>query len=72
MPPIELLESLVDTNNTNPALPTDHPFDNVQSVGYWSATTNAANPTSAFLVFFGSGGVTISFKDGGFGAWCVR
>ena len=30
LPEIEVLETLVDTNNSNPALPTGHPFDNVQ------------------------------------------
>lgn len=67
LPEIEVLETLVDTNNSNPALPTGHPFDNVQSAGYWSATTNALNPTNAWSVNFHNGLVV----DSGL-AWCVR
>ena len=73
LPEVEVLETLVDTNNSNPALPTGHPFDNVQSAFYWSATTRADVPTNAWLVDFFNGSVSSFVKDNvNFRAWCVR
>jgi hypothetical protein len=42
LPNIRELSSLVDYANNNPALPTGHPFSNVQSF-YWSSTTCSFN-----------------------------
>ena len=39
MPNLNELHSLIDTTQSNPALPTGHPFTNVQTVCYWSSTT---------------------------------
>src|SRR5438093_6447623 len=39
LPTVQELASLVDPNQSNPALPPGHPFSNVQSNVYWSATT---------------------------------
>ena len=47
LPSVHELASLVDPANTNPSLPTGHPFTNVQSADYWSATSNAESPTLA-------------------------
>lgn len=44
LPLREQLASLVDTSNANPALPTGHPFLNVQPANYWSASTLAPFP----------------------------
>ena len=60
LPSVHELASLVDPTNPggDPDLPAGHPFSNVQSSRYWSATTNADNPTNAWFVgFFISGGV---------------
>jgi hypothetical protein len=51
------LTSLLDLENFNPALPTDHPFMNFQSSGYWSSTTFAGGPNHAWFVNFFNGGV---------------
>ncbi len=73
LPTIEQLASLVDKTQSNPSLPSGHPFSNVQSGGfYWSATTYTA-PTYAGYVYFYNGNVngfdkqTVSIS-----AWCVR
>jgi hypothetical protein len=39
-----------------PTLPLGHPFQNVQSASYWSATTIAETPTNAWNVFFNGEG----------------
>ena len=38
LPSFPELASLIDPSNANPTLPTGHPFTNVQSAHYWSAT----------------------------------
>ena len=51
----ELL-SLIDITNMNPALPSGHPFVNVQNTWYWTSTSSAYSPTDrAWLVHVGSG-----------------
>ena len=66
------LASLVDRDNSSPALPTGHPFLTVQPAFYWSATAGAVFPSDAWFVDFTSGGVVTGDKDDGFHAWCVR
>lgn len=73
LPTVEELASLVDTTQNNPALPAGHPFINVQSHFYWSATTNAGGASFAWLVGFGSGDVGPPFDKSNTGCvWCVR
>ena len=73
LPSISELASLVDpSNRTGNTLPLDHPFTNVQMDVYWSATTVAGTPNSAWLVFFDTGKVLTGFKTINFHAWCVR
>ena len=72
LPSVHELASLVDPANSNPSLPTGHPFTNVLSAGYWSATTVADNPYGAWLVRFGNGDVDTVSKGGSELAWCVR
>ena len=66
------LASLVDPANTNPSLPTGHPFTNVQGASYWSATTRADAPTNAWFVDFGNGNVSNHDKDNTDFVWCAR
>jgi hypothetical protein len=67
------LASLVDPSiRTGPTLPLGHPFINVEMDAYWSATTIAGNPNSAWLVFFDTGKVLSGFKTITFHTWCVR
>ncbi len=66
------LESLLCLGNYGPALPTGHPFSNVQSNYYWSSTTHAEDTNHAWHVnmssgnVFNSGKVTVSY------VWPVR
>jgi hypothetical protein len=67
----ELL-SIVDRSQSNPSLPSGHPFT-VQLSFYWSATTIASDTTKAWNVFFANGNVGFNPKAGGnTPAWCVR
>lgn len=63
----------VDGNGDPLKLPDGHPFLNVQSANYWSASTNATVPVLAWVVNFFFGAVTTFNKDPGTDrAWCVR
>ena len=71
LPTIQELLSLVDRSQSNPALPSGHPF-NVQSSNYWASTT-PGNADSAWVVAFSSGSVGAGDKSSSGGlAWCVR
>ena len=73
LPSIFELASLVDPSiRTGTTLPLGHPFINVQMDAYWSATTIAGNPNSAWIVFFDTGKVLHAFKTITFHFWCVR
>jgi Protein of unknown function (DUF1566) len=75
LPSVVELGSLVDPTSTAAVrLPTGHPFSNVQSDIYWSATTVAVDTTLAWIVNFGNGFVGIGHGKGNndVRAWCVR
>ena len=73
LPSIPELASLIDPSvSPGPLLPAGHPFLNVQSAPYWSATTNAGLSTAAWLVDFSNGAVFFDSKTGSLYAWCVR
>ena len=74
LPSIPELASLIDPSVPfpGPTLPVGHPFTNVQSAFYWSATTTAQDPTLAWFVNFNSGGVFTGDKANGNQVWCVR
>ena len=71
-PTVEELASLVDPSMTNPALPSGHPFINVQSDNYWSATTYPGYTTTAWCVDFSNGYVNPNNNTLTNYAWCVR
>ena len=67
------LASLVDPNATSaPFLPAGHPFSNVQSGDYWSATSRASESTRAWLLLFDIGDVDSNDKTHSGFVWCVR
>ena len=66
------LTSLLDLENFTPALPTGQPFMNFQSVVYWSSTTFAFDPSSAWFVSFGNGKVDFNTKTFGAFVTAVR
>ncbi len=80
LPSIPELASLVDTTSTlctggGPCLPDGHPFSNVSSETYFSATTFDDIPTNAWGVTLSNGNVTTAFKEltgGPLHGWCVR
>jgi len=74
LPSIQELESLVDTSVPipGPILPAGHPFINVKSSIYWSASTYADAPTLAWGVPFGSPGGGPDSKANAHYVWCVR
>jgi hypothetical protein len=73
LPNVNELKSLIDNSRYYPALPQGHPFTNVQSVYYWSSTTSAGYPGSAWLVFMYYGFVYYYDKSYNYYcAWPVR
>jgi hypothetical protein len=66
------LNSLIDYSNSSPALPSGHPFLNVQSSYYWSSTTSASNNSYAWLVNMGYGYVGNIYKTSYYSVWPVR
>jgi hypothetical protein len=74
LPTLQELTSLVDPTRS-PALPAGHPFSNVQTGFYWSATTSASDAGFTWTVGFAGGGVSgdVGVKNSSLGfAWCVR
>jgi hypothetical protein len=72
LPNVKELLSLLDYGNLNPALPTGHPFLNVQSPIYWSSTTAAAFPGFAWIVNLNGGRTIDDGKDNTVFVWPVR
>ena len=77
LPMREQLSSLLDINSIlclggGLCLPDGHPFQNVQSANYWSASTTGGTPTFAWLVNYFLGGVFVIKLEGKGLAWCVR
>lgn len=81
LPSIFELASLIDENSStcdppvgpnSICLPDDHPFDNVDSSGYWSATGHAEDPLVAYGVNWKNRVVGLALKTNQLQAWCVR
>jgi hypothetical protein len=75
LPNSKELFSLIDRSKQGPALPTDHPFTNVQSALndlYCSSTTYAFDPTGVWTVDMFLGGLTPLDKDSPAFVWPVR
>ena len=73
LPTIQELASLVDMRVTgSPKLSIGHPFINVQSGYYWSATTYAGNTSGAWCVGMHFGFVYGYDKTYSNYVWCVR
>ncbi len=72
LPTVEQLTSLIDTTQSNPALPSGHPFSNVQSPAwYMSATSNKSDSSIGLAVLSLDGSVSSIFTNSG-NVWCVR
>ena len=62
-PNVKELQSLIDYGNSDPALPSGHPFSGVESYAYWSSTTVVFSTDDAWLVFLYFGYVIHVNKD---------
>ena len=68
LPTIRELESLVDAEHHEPALPA-HPFTDIREA-YWSSTSSAYAPDWAYCLYLHKGAVGVGFKaKGEFHAW---
>ena len=72
LPDRRALRSLISHQSRRPALPADHPFDNVFTHWYWSSTTVAAHPDHAWYVSMDGGRMFYGGKDQAFMVWPVR
>jgi hypothetical protein len=74
LPNVKELQSLIDFDNSDPALPTGNPFTDVQSFVYWSSTTYADDTPYAWEVDLYDGYVSDWNKDDGEydSVWPVR
>lgn len=72
LPNARELHSLVDLGNIIPALPSGHPFTNVQSDPYWSSTSYMDNLNFTWYVFMAHGFLDARHKTLYGYAWCVR
>jgi hypothetical protein len=74
LPTIQELASLIDPTVAppGPTLPAGHPFSNVLSSFYWSATTLASNASLAWFVSLICGDVLADVKTLALFVWCVR
>jgi len=66
------LESLLDLGTSYPALPLGHPFPGFQNDIYWSSTTFAPDPSSAWGVHLGFGFASDVFKYSYGFVWPIR
>jgi hypothetical protein len=70
---VKELFSLVDFENISPALPSGHPFNNVQSDYYWSSTSIAGNVSEhAWAVWMVAGTAAYDNKPNIHDVWPVR
>lgn len=63
LPNVNEMRSLVDYSRHDPALPSGHPFSNVQSVWYWSSTTNPVFTAGAYNVGISRGSIHMGRKQ---------
>ena len=65
------LHSLISFRDKNPALPDDHPFENVFLGWYWTSTSAAINPGFAWYVHMEGGRMFYGRKDSSYMVWPV-
>ena len=73
LPNLKELMSVFDLENYDPALPTTHPFINVETGGvYWSSSTDSSWDIRAHFVYPRTGGSGARFKTDTGIVWPVR
>ncbi len=75
-PTVAELASLIEPDNSSPALPNGHPFEDVKSAKYWSTTTKPDFSMKGLTVNFAGGTgyqiVDSTVKTENHFFWCVR
>lgn len=72
LPNILELQSLISYGRYYPALPQDHPFEDVRFSYYWSSTTHVGQAERAWFVYFYHGNVSLNVKSNAYEVWPVR
>ena len=72
LPNVKELLSLVNYGDSDPALPSGHPFTSVQSSAYWSSSTNVVTAAFAWSVTMFSGAANPVIKSDTRHVWPVR
>lgn len=70
-PSVEELKTLIDPSQHDPALPAGHPFSNIKSEIYWTATPHPTDDIVAWQISFFSGEPVTDQKSGTRRVWCV-
>lgn len=70
-PSVDELTTLIDPSQHDPALPAGHPFSNIKSEIYWTATPHPTDDIVAWQVSFFSGEPVTDQKSGTRRLWCV-
>jgi hypothetical protein len=71
LPNLRECHSLIDYGSSDPALPSGHPFTNVEMT-YWSSTNNASYPWISWHVSLLSGSVSYNNKTDPYFVLAVR
>lgn len=72
LPDRRQLFSIVSHDRIDPALPRDHPFENVFPGYYWTATTSARLPDQAWYIHLGGAKIYRGMKYASYMVWPVR
>ncbi|MDE3019009.1 MAG: DUF1566 domain-containing protein, partial [Nitrospirota bacterium] len=70
-PTIQEIKTLIDPQQKDPALPEGHPFANIKSAIFWTATPHPTDDIVAWQVSFFSGEPVTDQKSGTRRMWCV-
>jgi hypothetical protein len=70
-PSVDELKTLIDPDQQDPSLPSGHPFSNIKSEIYWTATPHSHDDILAWQVSFFSGQSVTDQKSGTRRMWCV-
>lgn len=70
-PSVDELRTLIDPDQKDPSLPPGHPFSNIKSEIYWTATPHPKDDIVAWQVSFFSGEPVTDQKSGTRRVWCV-
>lgn len=72
LPTVPELASLMDPSQTNPPLPTGHPFIRMEAQYYWTSTTSQEFSDRAWAVSMSTGAIDTNLKTAKLPVWLVR